>query len=371
MSAVERSPAPPPRPGLALRTGYHSPQIDVEVRLNTNESPEPPPRVLLDELSEATRALELNRYPDRRATALCEGIARFHDLSPASVFCANGSNEVIQSLLLAFGGPGRSALVFEPTYALHAHIARSTGTAVKSRRRDESFAINLHDALTLIEADRPDLIMVCSPNNPTGNAEKPETVERIAAAAPGLVVIDEAYGQFSSWSAIDLVGTFGNVAVVRTFSKTWAMAALRLGYLLADPEVVEACWSVALPYHLDALKQAAGVAALRHEPAMLERIARIVGERSRVMDGLRDLPVDLWPSEASFVLFRPRKVPASTVWNGLVRRSVLVRDVSGFPGLDGCLRVTIGTARENARFLTALAEVLDMAQEQGSLGWSV
>jgi histidinol-phosphate aminotransferase len=273
---------------------------------------------------------------------------------------------VLQCILLAYGGPGRSALVFEPTYALHSHIARLTSTELLSAERDEAFAIDLDDALEVIEAGLPDVVFICSPNNPTGGCERRETVAAIAAASAGLVVVDEAYAQFARWSAVELLEDHPNVAVVRTFSKTWALAALRIGYVLAAPDIVEACMRVVLPYHLDALKQEAGIAALAYEPEMRARVGRLVEERGRVQAALAALPVDVWPSEANFVLFRPRAHEAGEVWRGLVERSVLVRDVSGFPALEGCLRVTVGTAEENGRFLAALGEVLSGGPSVGS-----
>ena len=336
------------------------------MRLNTNESPEPPPAGFLEELSEAARRVDAHRYPDREATALRGAIAASHGRQAAEVFAANGSNEVLQCLLLAYGGPGRRALVFEPTYALHAHIARLTSTEVVAARRDRHFAVDAASACRLIERSQPEVVFLCSPNNPTGNSERRETIEAIATVAEGLVVVDEAYAQFARWSAVDLLDRFPAVAVVRTFSKTWALAGLRLGYLLAHPEVVAACQAVALPYHLDTVKQQAGVAALGHVEEMHARVARLVAERARLEAGLSDLAVDTWPSEANFVLFRPRSRPASEVWQGLADRSVLVRDVSGFPGLDGCLRVTVGTAEENGRFLAALSEVLAEGPSVGS-----
>jgi histidinol-phosphate aminotransferase len=336
------------------------------VRLNTNESPEPPPAAFLEELSEAARHLEAHRYPDREATALRSAIAASHSREAAEVFAANGSNEVLQCLLLAYGGPGRRALVFEPTYALHSHIARITSTEVVAAERDRHFAVDAAAACRLIEREQPKVVFLCSPNNPTGNSERRETIEAIAGVAEGLVVVDEAYAQFARWSAVDLLDRFPAVAVVRTFSKTWALAGLRLGYLLAHAEVVAACRAVALPYHLDALKQHAGVAALGHAEEMHARVARLVAQRDRLEAGLGELPVDTWPSEANFVLFRARSRRAEEVWQGLAERSVLVRDVSGFSGLEGCLRVTVGTAEENARFLAALSEVLGEGPSVGS-----
>ncbi len=210
----------------------------------------------------------------------------------------------------------------------------------------------------MLAASQPVITFLCSPNNPTGRAEPPEVVARVLDLAPGLVVVDEAYGQFAPWSALDLaVGDAPGserLVVVRTFSKTWSMAACRLGYLVADPAVVAACASVALPYHLDAVKQAAGRLALRYVDAMEERAALITEERGRIAAALAELEVESWPSDANFILFRPTRRAATEVWQALLERSVLVRDCSAWPGLDECLRVTVGTPEENDRFLEAL-----------------
>jgi histidinol-phosphate aminotransferase len=353
------STVPPVRPDLRLGEGYHSPQVEAEVRLNTNESPFGPPDAWREELLAALEEVSFHRYPDRPATELRLALGGLHGVDAEEVFCANGSNEVLQCLLLAFGGPGRSALVFEPTYALHSHIARITGTAVVEGSRDDDFQIDRVDARALLKRWRPDIAFLCSPNNPTGRAEPPETVATVADAAPGLVIVDEAYGQFSPWSALELRGPDrAGLVVTRTFSKTWAMAGARLGYLVADPAVVAACEAVVLPYHLSAQTQAAGLLALRHVAEMESRVARIAEERGRVAVGLADLPVDTWPSDANFILFRPREREADDVWRDLLARSVLIRNCTSWEGLRGCLRVTIGTAEENDRFLRALKESL-------------
>lgn len=354
MSAV-----PPVRPDLQLTEGYHSPQVEAEVRLNTNESPFAPPDAWREELLAALAEVSFHRYPDRPATELRQAVADLHGVTPEEVFCANGSNEVLQSLLLAFGGPGRRALVFEPTYALHSHIARIAGTEVVEGARDDEFLIDPQHALELLGAQRPDVTFLCSPNNPTGRAEPPETVAAVSAAAPGLVIVDEAYGQFSPWSALALRRPEQpGLVVTRTFSKTWAMAGARLGYLVADPAVVAACESVVLPYHLSAQTQMAGLIALRHVPEMEARVARISEERGRVATALGDLPVDSWPSDANFILFRPQDRDATDVWQALLDHSILIRNCAAWDGLRNCLRVTIGTADENDRFLHALKESL-------------
>ncbi len=354
MSAV-----PPVRPDLQLAEGYHSPQVDAEVRLNTNESPFGPPDAWREELLDALAEVSFHRYPDRPATELRRAVADLHGVTADEVFCANGSNEVLQSLMLAFGGPGRRALLFEPTYALHSHISRVTGTQVIEGGRDDDFRIDPEDAARLLSDECPDVTFLCSPNNPTGRSEPPATVEAVLAAAPGLVVVDEAYGQFSPWSALELRGAANpGLVVTRTFSKTWAMAGARLGYLVGDPAVVRACEAVVLPYHLSAQTQLAGLLALRHGPEMEARVARIAEERGRVATALADLPVDTWPSDANFILFRPRDRDADEVWRSLLAHSVLIRNCANWDGLRGCLRVTVGTPDENDRFLAALKESL-------------
>lgn len=359
------SPLVPLRPDLAALSGYHSPQVPAEVRLNTNESPLPPPDAWRRELADELTRLDFHRYPDRGAAALRAGLAELHGVSPEEVFCANGSNEVLQCLLLAFGGAGRKAVVFEPTYALHGHIARVTATEVVRGARTADFAVDGDEAERLLAAHGPALTLLCSPNNPTGRVEPTALVRRLLAAAPGLLVVDEAYGQFARSSALDLraEGAEGAAAtrglvVVRTFSKTWAMAASRLGYLVADPEVVAGCEAVVLPYHLSTPTQLAGTLALRYRDEMARRVGLVTEERGRVAAGLAALPVESWPSDASFILFRPRAREADVVWKALLDHGVLVRNCSSWEGLEGCLRVTVGTPEENGRFLGALEEVL-------------
>jgi len=349
---------PQPRADLGLREGYHSAQVPVEVRLNTNESPYPPPPEWLQAVTEMARDIAFNRYPDRSARALREALAELHGVAPEQVFAANGSNEVLQSLCLAYGGAGRVAAMFEPTYALHSHIAHLTGTEIVQGQRRPDFTLDLSAALEVIENASPSIVFLCSPNNPTGLSEDEATVSAIIAASPGLVVVDEAYGQFASWSALELVRDDVPLVVVRTFSKTWSMAGLRLGYMVGPTEVVKVLERVVLPYHLDVLKQAAGRLALQFSSQMESRVAAIVGERDRLIAELSQLPVKVWPSQANFVLWRPLHRSGADVWQGLVERSVLVRDTASWPGLDGCLRTTVGTPDENDRFLAALAEVL-------------
>jgi histidinol-phosphate aminotransferase len=347
-----------PRDDLALMAGYHSPQVDVAVRLNTNEAPEPPPAGFTEALAEELAGLDWHRYPDRSYTALREAIADHHGVDPANVFAANGSNEVLQTLCLAYGGPERCVAVFEPTYALHSHIARITATGVAVGERAEDLTLDLDEVRRVLAEAGPAITFLCSPNNPTGMVEDETTVRAVLGLVPGLLVVDEAYGQFAPWSALELVGDEVPLVVTRTYSKTWSMAAARLGYLVGPRSLVAQLDQVVLPYHLDALKQAAGRIALRFDDAMRSRVAGLVEERGRLLGRLVELPVDVWPSGANFVLFRPRGRAGGDVWSALLERSILVRDCSSWPRLDGCLRVTIGTPAEDDAFLTALEEVL-------------
>ena len=355
------SPRVQPRDDIALMAGYHSPQLDVAVRLNTNESPLPPPAAFTEAVAAAARSVPWNRYPDRQAAELRSRIAARHGVDPDRVFAANGSNEVLQCLLLAYGGAGRSAVVFEPTYALHSHLARVTGTAVVEGERDDDFNLDPGAAMALIGSAEPSVTFLCSPNNPSGTVEPPSVVASLLDAAgstSGLLCVDEAYAEFSPHSALDLVDDDTPLAVTRTYSKTWAMAGARLGYLVGPRWLVAELDKVALPYHLDALKQAVGIAALDFVDEMQARVGAIVAERTRLTDRLGGLPVDVWPSGANFVLFRPRDRNGAEVWQQLLARSVLVRNCASWPRLAGCLRVTIGTPQEDDRFLDALEEIL-------------
>jgi len=350
-----------PRDDIALMAGYHSPQLDVAVRLNTNESPLPPPAAFAEAVAAAARSVSWNRYPDRQAAELRARIADRHGVAAGQVFAANGSNEVLQCLLLAYGGPGRRAAVFEPTYALHSHLARITGTAVVEGVRGDDFTLEPGEAMALIGSVRPAVTFLCSPNNPSGTVEARPAVASLldaVSATGGLLCVDEAYAEFSPHSALELVDDEAPVVVTRTYSKTWAMAGARLGYLIGPEWVVAELEKVALPYHLDALKQAVGLVALDYVDEMQARVDAIVAERDRLSDRLAGLPVDVWPSGANFVLIRTRHRDGAEVWQQLVDRSVLVRNCASWPRLDGCLRVTVGTPEEDDRFLAALEEIL-------------
>jgi histidinol-phosphate aminotransferase len=353
-----------PRDDLRALEGYHSPQLDVAVRLNTNESPFAPPPEFVDRWVEELRAAPLNRYPDRAARDLREALGKHLGQPAERLFCANGSNEVLQTLLLTYGGPGRRAAMFEPTYALHSHIARITGTEVVVGERRADFSIDPDGARALVEAHAPTIVFVCSPNNPTGTVEPAATIEALLATdGEHLIVVDEAYGEFASWSALDLVRDDRALVVVRTYSKVWSMAALRLGFAVAPAWVVDELEKVVLPYHLAAATQIAGRLALELGDEMDDRVERLVGERERVAAELaRTDGVTVYPSGANFLLLRPDG-DGHERWQQMVGRGVLVRDFSRWPRLEGCLRVTIGTPEENDAFLAALRNSL---QEVGT-----
>ena len=352
----------PVRDDLRSLEGYHSAQVDVRIRLNTNESPEPPPAAFRDAVAAEVSRIEWHRYPDRAATDLRAAIADTHGVDASQVFVANGSNEVLQTVLLAYGGPGRTVATFEPTYQMHAQIARVTGAVVVEGERAADFTLDPTEVERVITQYRPDVVFLTSPNNPTGMVEPAERVHQLLAVAPGLVVVDEAYAQFADWTALDLVDEHRPLVVTRTFSKTWSMAGARLGYLVGPSWLVAELDKVVLPYHLDAVKQIAGRLALRYADDMDRRVHDVVEQRERLIAAMSSMPVDVFPSGANFVLFRVRRADSGSldgraVWQGLVDRSVLIRDCSSWPRLADCLRVTVGTAEENTAFLTALRDV--------------
>ncbi|MDP9463192.1 MAG: histidinol-phosphate transaminase [Actinomycetota bacterium] len=346
------------RDDLRALEGYHSPQVDVRIRLNTNEAPSPPPVAWRDAFAAELSRVEWHRYPDRSASALRAAIAESHHVRPDQVFAANGSNEVLQTLLLTYAGPGRAVATFEPTYQLHGHIARLTGATVIEGERGPDFRLDVELAIPLIQEFRPAVTFLCSPNNPTSLVEPSDTVHALLAAEPGLLVVDEAYGQFADWSALTMIDESTPIVVTRTFSKTWSMAASRLGYLIGPSWLVAELDKVALPYHLDAAKQIAGRLALQFTDEMDARVEQIVAERERIAATLGRLAVDVFPSGANFILFRPRKTPGRRVWQELLDRSILIRDCSGWPRLADCLRVTVGTGDENDQFLAAITEIV-------------
>jgi histidinol-phosphate aminotransferase len=351
----------PVRDDLRGRVPYGAPQLDVPVRLNTNENsfPLPPALVAAIAATAAEVAPTLHRYPDRDALALRADLAEYlgHGLTAAGVWAANGSNEVLQQLLQVFAGPGRSALGFTPSYSMHPIIATSTGTRWVAGAREPDFTLAPDRAAAQVAEQRPDLVFLTSPNNPTGTALDLDVVRAVLAVAPGMVVVDEAYAEFArpgTVAALTLLAEHPRLVVTRTMSKAFGMAGLRLGYLAADPAVVDAVQLVRLPYHLSALTQAVARVALAHAPALLATVAAVTAQRERIRAALPPLGLDALPSDANFVL-AGRFADAAAAWQALLDRGVLVRDV----GLPGWLRVTAGTPAETDAFLTALDGVLE------------
>ena len=369
---------PPLREELRGLEPYGAPQLDVPVQLNVNENPYgPSPECVADIATAVAEAAgSLNRYPDREFVELRAALAGYlsRDLdgarspgariAPEQVWAANGSNEVMLQLLQAFGGPGRVALSFAPTYSMYPEYARDTMTEWVQGRREDDFSLDLDHARDLIKERQPSVVLLPSPNNPTGTALPPEAVTTLCEAAAeseqgGIVVVDEAYGEFrrsGTPSALELLPQHRNLVVSRTMSKAFALAGARVGYLAAAPEICDAIRVVRLPYHLSAVTQAVALAALRHAPELLGRVDDLRAERDATVSWLRGQGLTVADSDANFALFGTF-ADRHAVWQGLLDRGVLIREV----GPDGWLRVSIGTAEEMGSFRQALTEVL--AQE--------
>jgi histidinol-phosphate aminotransferase len=357
---MTKADTPPVRDDLNDLTPYGAPQIDVPVQLNTNENPYPPSPALVRAIADAVAeaATSLNRYPDRDAVELRKDLASYlgHGLTAAHLWAANGSNEVIQQVQQAFGGPRRRALGFDPGYSMHSLIARVTCTGWVSAPREEDFGLDPERAAAVIRRTQPDIVFLTSPNNPTGAAAPMDLIEAVCAAAPGVVVIDEAYAEFAregTPSALTLLPRYPGLVVTRTMSKAFAMAGARIGYLAAAPEVVEKLLLVRLPYHLSAVTQAVARAALALAAEPLATVARLRTERDGLVAWLRQRGLSVADSDANFVLFGEFE-SRRAVWQGLLDRGVLVREV----GPPRWLRVTVGTPDEMAAFRAALDEVL-------------
>ena len=353
-----RRPALSVRDDLAEVAPYVSPQQPARYRMNTNESPYPPPQALVDEVARELREIALNRYPDRDARRLYDALAKHLDWAPEGLWVANGSNEVFMHLFLGFGGPGRRTLLFEPTYSMHSLIPRIAGTEVIQLQRDGDLLVDLDHAIELMATSRPEITIVCSPNNPTGGSEPLSTIETLLEESSGIVVVDEAYGEFADPenSARPLLGEHPNLVVTKTFSKAWRLAGVRIGYMLADPDLVTELARVRLPYHLSVITQVVGEAAIRHAGETLELAGAITDERDRIVVELQRMGVRSHPSDANFVLFEVED--ADVVFKRLLERDVLVRNYSGVEGLEGCLRVTAGLSDETDAFLAAMEQVL-------------
>jgi histidinol-phosphate aminotransferase len=347
----------PIRDDLRGKSPYGAPQKHVRIELNVNENthpiPEPVARDIIESLARAI--LTINRYPDREFSQLRDSLAGYlgHGLSRENIWAANGSNEILQQIMQAFGGPGRSILGFPPTYSMHSIIASGTGTTWVSADRDDAFEISPRTAVDAIRKHNPDIVIFCSPNNPTGTPLSLETIEAAYDATDKIVIVDEAYAEFApegTASALTLLPGRPRLVVSRTMSKAFAFAGARLGYLAADPSVADALRLVRLPYHLSSLTQAAAVAALEHAGEMLAMVDDIARERDRIVERLTELGYHPWPTWSNFVLFGGVDDP-SAVFEALLEQGIIIRDL----GIPGHLRVSAGTRAETTAFLDALA----------------
>lgn len=369
---LDRLRALPIRDDLRGMAPYGAPQLDVPILLNVNENTHGVP----DDAREAIlTAVEialtgLNRYPDREFILLREALASYlgHGLTAENIWAANGSNEVLQQILQAFGGPGRTLLSFPPTYSMYPLLASGTGTEYLAGSRAADFSLSAESAAAQVADLRPALVLLCSPNNPTGTALGLDVVDAVYSAGEDsqtVVVVDEAYAEFAQQgtpSALELLPGRSRLIVSRTMSKAFALAGARLGYLAAAPEIADALRLVRLPYHLSALTQATAVAALRHSTSLQANVADIKVQRDRIVAGLKELGLFPAPSDANFVFFRGVSDPQA-IWQGLLDAGVLIRDV----GIPGSLRVTAGTETETSTFLSTLAGLLGAAPPADSV----
>ena len=359
----------PVRADLVGKTPYGAPQLPEAVQLNVNENPYPPSDALVADLQAAVGgvARSLNRYPDREAVLLRTDLAAYLSartgvpLGLEQIWAANGSNEILQQVCQAFGGPGRVALGFEPSYSMHPLLAAGTSTGWVAAPRAADFSLPLELAIEAVREHRPAVVFITTPNNPTGTTTSLEVVAAVCAACDGVVVVDEAYAEFSDeLSAVTLLRSHPRLLVSRTMSKAFAMAGTRLGYLAASAQVVDALRLVRLPYHLSALTQAAARVALAHTTELLGTVELVKAQRDRMVDALPGLGLQVVPTAANFLLFGPFAEP-TVVWRQLLDRGVLVRDVSTGPGLTGWLRVNAGTESETTAFLDAVTDIVQPA----------
>src|SRR5246127_2527212 len=365
MSAAEAKPTLddlPLREDLRGKSPYGAPQLAVPVRLNTNENPHPPTRALVDDVVRSVQeaAADLHRYPDRDAVALRRDLASYltaqtgTQLGLENLWAANGSNEILQQLLQAFGGPGRTAIGFVPSYSMHPIISGGTHTEWLEAVRADDFSLDADAAVAAITDRKPDVVFIASPNNPSGQSVSLPDLRRLLDVVPGILILDEAYGEFSSQpSAVALVAEYpAKLVVTRTMSKAFAFAGGRLGYLVATPAMIDAMLLVRLPYHLSSVTQAAARAALRHADDTLASVATLIGERERVTTALSSMGFRVIPSDANFVLFG-EFADAPAAWQRYLDAGILIRDV----GIPGYLRATTGLAHENDAFLRASVQV--------------
>lgn len=347
------------RSDLADLAPYRAPQLDVAIRLNTNESPYPPPDSFKEALATRIARSDLHRYPDREFAELREALGEAAGTITERVWAANGSNEILLQIMLAFGGSERKAMTFEPTYPMHSQITRISGTRLIRGRRNPDHTIHLEATLEAITSQAPDIVFLCSPNNPTGNAASEEEVTSICEAAPGIVILDEAYVEFAERPLLSLIEDCDRLIITRSFSKAWRLAGVRLGFLIAHPWVIEEIQKVRLPYHLSVLTQAAGLTAVEFADELRSTVETMKLERERLLREMSTMKgLGAHPSEANFVFFTSFDRPATEIWQHLLDAGILIRDFSDLPGCESSLRVSVGTPEQNEAFLETLSHAV-------------
>lgn len=345
---------PPVRDDLKDLAPYVVPLTRAPVELDSNENPWNLTEAVLEEVIKELAEIDYNRYPDIGAAVLKKGLADGYGLTPENIAVGNGSNEVILNLLLAFGGAGRKAVLFDPTYSMHDVLCRIASTETVSVPLAQGFSFDGELASKVFLSGDYDLVFLNSPNNPTGNLIPLNEIERVCRSGDFLVVLDEAYGEFSGETCLPLIKEYKNLVVVKTFSKAFRLAAARVGYALADTGIIAGFNKVKLPYNLNALSLAAAAVVWQKREAVLATVDEINSERERVFQALDSLDgVSPFPSAANFILFRTEK-DAAGVFSSLLNQGVQIRDFSSKPQLANCLRVTVGTPEENDAFLKAL-----------------
>ena len=346
-----------PRPHIAAIKPYHLPKVEADIVLAANESPYNLPQSVIDEIKDEFDRISYNRYPDPFSIELRGLIAAHYGLALENVFVGNGGDEVIQNLFLAYGGPGRKAVTFDPMFEIYGITGRITETEMVSLLRDPE-TLRADSAITQAYDVDAALVFLCSPNNPTGDLVSLEQIEELLKNTDALVVVDEAYAEFSGETALPLMAKHENLAILRTFSKAYSLAGLRAGYLLANEGVIESLLKVKLFFNFSKLSQAIARIAFSHRDIFEKKIEAILGERDRLFAELvRIEGVTPFPSEANYIMFRTEK-PAAQVWQGLLDKRILIRNCSNQVLLENCLRVTVGSAEENEAFLRALREAV-------------
>ncbi len=357
MTAASTTSVRASQPALEGIIPYDPKYIPAEIYLSANENPQTLPDVVWEEVIAELNGALLNRYPDPLANELRDLIAAHYGLERDNVLVGNAGDELLFDIALAWGGPHRTLLTCPPTFSVYSANARLTDTRVIEVPRKDDFSLDEEAVLKRVSQGDVDMVVITSPNNPTGNVESPEFIERLLAATDALVLVDEAYGEFGGTPMTSLLEAHENLVILHTFSKAYSAAGVRLGYVLAQPTVIQELIKVRQPYSVDSISQIVGRAIMHHTDAFTDRIAAIVAERERMTERLGEIPqVTVYPSQANFLLVRIPK--ADCVWQGLYDKGILVRDFSHAPGLENCLRITIGLQEENDAVLAALEELL-------------